>query len=223
MCHWGFGPFLSAHTTLCLFLHLADSPSSSQSYFSFRYALQGTVNSFLKMLCHQLQLFCLLLSLPCLSWWHSCHLLSHTGHPCLHLHHHCHFQVVSVISSPPWLPSPGSRLHFPVQSLLVAWWVLDTLTVAIYERKVIPCSKSLYVGWLGGFRLCHVVADFLLKQCLIPFWMHEPGHFSNTSEHVDTINFPEPTTRQTDKLSVQSKKYRPWADWRRLGTHGWNR
>lgn len=149
--------------------------------------------------------------------------LEHTGHPCLHLHHHCRFQAVSVISSPPWLPSPGSRLHFPVQSLLVAWGKLDTLTVAIYERKVIPCSKSLYVGWLGGFRLCHVVADFLLKQCLIPFWMHEPGHFSNTSEHVDTINFPESTTRQTDKLSVQSKKYRLWTDWRRLGTHGWNR
>lgn len=65
--------------------------------------------------------------------------LEHTGHPCLHLHHHCRFQVVSVISSPSWLPSPGSRLHFPVQSLLVAWGVLDTLTVAIYERKVIPC------------------------------------------------------------------------------------
>lgn len=44
--------------------------------------------------------------------------------------------------------------------------------------------------------------------------MHEPGrHFSNTSEHVDTINFPEPTTRQTDKLSVQSKKYRLWDDY----------
>lgn len=40
--------------------------------------------------------------------------LEHTGHPCLHLHHHCRFQAVTVISSLPWLPSPGSRLHFPV-------------------------------------------------------------------------------------------------------------
>lgn len=139
MCHWGFGPFLSAHTTLCLFLHLADSPSSSQSYFSFRYALQGTVNSFLKMLCHQLQLFCLLLFSPCLSWWHSCHLLSPWAHG------------TSLSASASSLSFPGCHGHF--QSTLTAFSRLQVTFSCSVTSSSLMSARHLDCGnlWTEGY------------------------------------------------------------------------
>lgn len=129
---WIWLIFLQVHSLI----FLSDMPFKQQR------------NSFLKMLCLQLQLFCLLLSSLCLSlvtFMPSFESLSTFDTPvCI-----CIVTVissVSVISSPPWLLSPGSSLHCPVQSLLVVWWVLDTLTVAIYEIRLCRAPSPSVLG-----------------------------------------------------------------------------